>query len=134
MSVYNVLNTGIFSKLSGGTALISLLGGTAIYNEQAPDLQSAPFVVFSQVTGGPESIAPPDLRDQFFQVMAFASTPILAGSVDAACSTLLHRGSVTVSGYTCIYCVRDTEFTTIDTLPNGEKIYTAGADYRIRLV
>ena len=46
MSAYNALNTGIYSTLSGGTALTTALGGTAIYYQQAPDEAALPYVVW----------------------------------------------------------------------------------------
>ena len=134
MSIYNVINAGLYSKLQGGTALTSLLSGTtAIYYQEAPAGASLPYVVFDHQGGGPDNINPSDMRNQIVYVRGYASTPALAGSVDAHCSTLLHRGSVTVSGYTTFYCVRETDLSLVETTPAGERIYSAGALYRVRL-
>ena len=43
----NVINVAIQSALSGGTALITALGGTAIYHLEAPPLHPLPYVVYS---------------------------------------------------------------------------------------
>lgn len=133
MSVYNLLNDGIFDKLAAGTALTTLLGGTAIYLEMAPDEQAYPFVVFSHPASGPENINAASLRSQLVQVVGFGTTPMQAGSIDAAVSALLDRGTVAVTGYETIWCVRETDFTFMEILPNNERVYAAGAQYRIRL-
>lgn len=134
MSVYNVLNTSIYSKLTSGTALTNLLAGTtSIYYQQAPDEATLPFVVFSHQAGGPENTNPSDMRRQIVYVRAYASTPALAGSIDAQISTLLHRGALSITGYTAMSSWREEEFTLLENLPSGERIYTAGAFYRIQL-
>ena len=68
MSVLNVTNAGIYSKLSANSTLTTLLGGTAIYYQQAPDNQALPFVVYSLQAGGPDNINPSDLRNQVYFV------------------------------------------------------------------
>lgn len=133
MSTKNVVNAALFSKLSGGTALITLLGGTSIYSQQAPDGKAPPYVVFSQQAGGPMNINPSDLRGLLYFVRGFASTGMAAGSIDAACSTLLHKQALTVSGYTHVWTQREEEFETIEVTPSGDKIFMAGAFYRIEL-
>lgn len=134
MSVLNVTNAGIYSKLSANSTLITLLGGgTAIYYQQAPDNQALPFVVFSLQAGGPDNINPSDLRNQVYFVRGYAATPALAGSIDAQCSASLHGATVTVSGYTNFWTVRETEFAMPINEPNGTRSNMAGAYYRIRL-
>lgn len=133
MSVLNVTNAAIYSKLAANSTLTTLLGGTAIYDEHAPDNQALPFVVFSLQAGGPENINPSDLRNQLYFVRGYAATRDLAGSIDAQCSTSLHKATLTVSGYTNFWTVRETDFAMPIIEPNGKRIYMAGAYYRIRL-
>jgi hypothetical protein len=133
MSVHNALNTALFSKLAGGTALISALGGTAIYYAQAPDGAALPFLIFSNQAGGPTNDTPLDTRDQIVFVRAYAAAPLQAGSIDALASALLHRNSISVSGYTNYWTSRETELSTVENPPDGQRTYMAGALYRVRL-
>ncbi|TXH58140.1 MAG: DUF3168 domain-containing protein [Desulfurellales bacterium] len=133
MSVLNVTNAAIYSKLAANSTLTTLLNGTAIYYQQAPDNQALPFVVFSLQAGGPDNINPSDLRNQLYFVRGYAATPALAGSIDAQCSTSLHGATLTVSGYTNFWTVRENDFAMPINEPNGARSNMAGAYYRIRL-
>lgn len=133
MSVLNVTNAGIYSKLSANSTLTTLLGGTAIYDQHAPDNKALPYVVFSLQAGGPDNINPSDLRNQLYFVRCYTSTRDLAGSIDAQCSASLHKATITVAGYTNIWTARETEFAMPINEPNGQRTYMAGAYYRIRL-
>lgn len=131
--ILGTMGTAIFSKLSGGTALVAALGGTAIYVDQAPDDTSLPYVIFNLVAGGPDNITPRDMRSSLWDVKAFADTRGSANVLDGLCSSLLHGGSVTVSGYTTFWLVRESDYSLVENLPNGERIFMAGGDYRIRI-
>lgn len=131
--ILGAMGTAIYSKLSNGTALTTAMGGTAIYIDQAPDNASLPYVIFNLVAGGPDNITPRDMRSSLWDVKAFASTRGSANVLDGLCSSLLHGGSVTVSGYTTFWLVRESDFSLVENLPNGGKIYMAGGDYRIRI-
>lgn len=133
MSVFNALNAAIYSRLSGGTALINLLGGTAIYYDLAPEKASLPFVVFSHQGGGPENTNPSDMRSQLVFVRAYSRISTQAGSIDAACSTLLHGKALSVSGYTNYWTVRETDITLYESPPDGNHVYCCGALYRVNL-
>lgn len=135
MSVYNALSAGIYGKLTGGTALTSLLSGTgAVYNTYAPDTATLPYVVFSLQAGQPMNINPSDLREEVLWIRAYSQTSMgNAGSIDAAISNLMHRQTVTVSGYTNLFTWREQEIAMAETQPDGIVNYTAGAMYRIRL-
>jgi hypothetical protein len=135
MSVVNALNTAIYNKLNAGTALTSLLAGTtSIYYQQAPDGVAFDYVVFSHQAGGPTNDYAGDSRDQIVFVRGYSTTgPAAAGSIDAQISTLLHRGTVSVSGYVNFWTAREEEVQLIENAPNGEKVWMAGAVYRIRL-
>lgn len=135
MSVFNALNAGVFNKLAANSTLIALLGGTAIYYQQAPDGAAYPYVVFSHQAGGPDNINPSDLRSMLYYVRGFASNaPALAGSIDAQCHASLHGQALTVSGYTNFWTVRETDIAPPPEItPAGGRVYAAGGFYRIRL-
>ena len=69
MSFYNELNAAVYSQLSGGTALVSALGGTAIYHGVAPEGRALP------------GLRPGDLRDMEMTRRRFVR--VLAGSLSA---------------------------------------------------
>lgn len=131
----NQLSTTLYSTLTGGTALTALLSGTAaIYNTRAPDNATLPFVVFSYQAGAPLNINPSDLREELLYIRGYTLTSMgYAGSIDAAISNLIHKQSLSVSGYTNYFTVREQEFALADTQPDGVTVYTAGAYYRISL-
>ena len=54
-SPYNALNTALYTKLSGGTALTGALGGTCIYHGVAPEGAALPYVVWSYAAGGADN-------------------------------------------------------------------------------
>ena len=130
----NAINYGLNSALAGGTALISLLGGTAIYHGQAPESASLPYVVFSQQGGGPENTHADDARDLLYFVRGYATTGKAAGDIDDAISALLHRKSITVSGWRNFWLARETDYEFVETTATGGLIFTAGGIYRIRIV
>jgi len=134
MSVTNILNAAIYTKLTGGTALTALLSGTAsIYYLQAPDHGTLPYVVWSHMAGGPTNDYPHDSREAIVFVRGYATAPALAGTIDAQISTLLHRGALSVSGYTNWWMARETETALVENAPDGTKVWMAGAQYRVRI-
>jgi hypothetical protein len=133
MSVVNALNTAVYSVLSANATLTTLLGGTAIYYQQAPDNAALPYVVFSHQAGQPDNTHGHDMRNQLVFVRGYSGTVTQAGSIDLICGTTLHRRSLSVTGYTNFWTAREQEFSMIDNEPNGEKTYMAGAYYRVRL-
>ena len=135
MSTWNAISAGIYSTLKSGTALTSLLSGTAaIYNTLAPSTATEPYVVFSLQAGGPANMNPSDLRDALVYVRAYSSTSMAAaGSIDTQISNLLHGKTLTVSGYTNWWTAREEEFAIAEIRPDGTYGYMAGAFYRVRL-
>lgn len=133
MSVFNALNTAIYSTLSGGTALTNLLGGTAIYYQQAPDNRSAPYVIYNLQGGGYENIEPRDMWNGVYFVRGFSPNAATAGSIDAQAHALLHKKALSVAGWTNFWLVRESDMALVENMPNGSKLYMAGGMYRIRL-
>jgi hypothetical protein len=133
----NALNSALYSKLSGGTALTALVGtipnGTApaIFSLNAPKDQPLPYVVYSWQGGG---LTPDhDIVSGVEWVRAYGTSAAQAGSIYAQLDALLNGGSLSVSGYTNIGLRREDEIERVDELPNTEPVYTCGAIYRIIL-
>ena len=134
MSVNNLIGSALYSKLTAGTALTALLSGTsAVYRNLAPDHATLPYVVFSLSAGGPLNRTPSDSREQVYFVRAYASGANTAGRIDGEVSSLLHHGSISVSGYTNYLIDRETDFELVETPESGDKVYMAGAYYRISI-
>ena len=134
MSVQNELNAALYSTLTGGTALTSLLAGTtSVYFLQAPEDATLPYVVYSYQAGGAENVTPSDMRSQLVYTRGYASTPALAGSIDAQISSLLHRQTLSVSGWANFWTAREEDFILVENPPDKSPIYMSGASYRIRL-
>ena len=133
MSVYLQLWKGMYDQLNAATALTSLLAGTtSIYNMQAPDNASLPYVVFQNYGGGMDNQTPRDARTQPMLVKAYADTAYKAGQIDAQVHVAMMQG-LTVSGYTNFWVSRDQDIVLPEVTPSGETVYMAGAVYRVRL-
>lgn len=134
MSVLAAVKTGIYTALTSGTALTAQLSGTtAIYWEQAPDHESLPYVVYSQVAGGPLNITPSDIREAIYYIRGYAYSDDTAANIDNAISNILHGHTLSIAGYTNYRTQREEDITTLDIEPSGERVYSAGAYYRISL-
>jgi hypothetical protein len=135
MSTWNALSTALYSTLTGGTALTALLSGTAaVYNTQAPDGAATPYVVFSLQGGGPLNITPSDVREEVVFIRAYSKTSMAnASNIDAQINSLIHKQTLTVSGYTNYFTVREQDFAISEPQENGIKMYMAGANYRLSL-
>ncbi len=137
----NAINAALLSTLGGGTALISLLGGTAIFQHMAPqrapntnEPYPLPYVVFNKQGGGPENTHADDARDYVYFIRGYATTAKAAGDIDEAVSALLHRKSIAPSGYSNFWLARETDIDSVETTTAGVTVYSAGALYRIRIV
>lgn len=133
MSIQNALNTAMYSRLSGGTALITALGGTSIYWLQAPDGASLPYVVFSLQGGGDENITPRRMKNEVYFVRGYSAVSAQAGSIDALCDSLLHGKALSVSGWANFWLVRENDLANVENTEAGEQVYMSGGFYRIRL-
>lgn len=131
----NEVNKAIYSKLQAGTALTTLLAGTAsVYHLQSPDNTSMPYVVFSLQGGGDENVTPSRMKNYIYFVRGYSGVSAAsAGSIDTQIDALLHSGSISVTGWTNFWLNREADVENIDNLPNGEKAYMSGALYRVRL-
>lgn len=130
---FGAMGTALLSALSGGTALITELGGTAVYVDQAPNGAALPYVVFSHQGGGPQNITHSNLHDNVWFVRGYAGTRAQANRIDGLVEGLLHKKTLTVSGYTNFWTVRTESVALIENPPSGTKVYMAGGMYQIRL-
>lgn len=126
----NALNQAIYNKLSGGTALVSALGGTAIYHLQATDETAYPYIVYSHQGGGNVNLTPTYGVDQLEFIRVYHTNARAAGSIDELVRAQM-AGTLGITGYSFvgIFCEDDYEAVEIDAA--GVAVYTMGAIYRI---
>lgn len=129
--------TSLYSKLTGGTALTSLVGGTVtprIYNKVAPDNATMPYVVYSLQAGGQLNINPSEMTDHIIYVRAWGATDASARAVQNQVDALLNGGTLTLSNsYSNFWTMREDDIDRVEQQPNGELRYTYGGLYRIRI-
>ena len=130
----NALNTAIYTKLQG-TAITSLLSGTSsIYNIQAPENSTLPYIVWNIQGGGDENLDANRTKNLVLFIRAYsASSAATAGSIDAQIDTALHLVPLTVSGWDNIWIAREQDLETVQNEPSGQRIWMAGGLYRVRL-
>jgi len=130
-----LINKALYSRLSGGTALTTLLAGTAsIYHMQAPDDAALDYVVFSCMSGGPQNINPSRVEDVTYFIRGYSKIgPAAADAIDAQLDIALHGQPLTISGWTNFWLARISYLVNADVLPNTSKVWMSGGMYRIRL-
>lgn len=129
--VITALETGLYSKLTGQASLITALGGTLIYNKIAPQNPGSKYCIFQWQGGGDANESPTRMRDLLYTVRGIATTQVAANAIDAAIDTALHNQALTVSGWTNIWCARETDVNFIEQDAGGVNRYHAGGIYRI---
>lgn len=129
----NALEEALGSALAHGTALIGLLGGTAIYNSQAPRDAQRPYVVFSLASGIEENLTPRDSQRMVYLVKGVADSLYNAGQIADEINHLLHGATLTVGGATNFWTARETVVRYQEIDPAGHAIGHAGGEYVIRL-
>lgn len=132
-SPLGAMGSALYSHLAAGTALTTLLGGTAVWNTLAPpDNNSLPYVVFFYSGGGDDNDSPRRARSPIYTVKAVAATKLAAANLDAEIDALLHEQTITVTGYTNYWTARVTDIDYAE--ENGGVLYWhSGGQYRIRI-
>ena len=128
-----VFDIGPYNKLAGDSTLLALLsGGTPVFQMRAPPNTPRPYVEFFYAGGGEENINPSEITNFVYAVKGVSDTLLAAANIDERCKTLLHKQSITVTGYTNFALDRETEVRLAEDAPNGNPIFHYGAYYRIR--
>jgi hypothetical protein len=127
-------STALYTTLNGGTALATLLGGTArIYELQAPDGAKPPYVVFNHQGGGPDNITSASIESNLWLVKAYSSTSAkVASNIFAEVDTLLNRKNISIGSASTWWCAREINVKLLENLPNGQLTWMRGGIFRIR--
>ncbi len=131
-SPFNALGTAIQSRLTGGTALVSEIGGTAIYHGYAPEKAKLPFVVWSYAAGGAENMTPHASAAEVVYIRAYAETAKKAAAIDKEIA-LRMESTLTVTGWNNYWLAREDEYFLPETDEAGKRTWSCGANYRVRL-
>ena len=128
----NALNAAIYSKLSGGTALVSALGGTCIYHGVAPEGAALPYVVWSYAAGGHENMTPRESVNAVIYVRAYAASAKTAAILDGYVAELMET-KLSVTGWNNYWLAREESIVLPETDSAGKTTWSCGAYYRVRL-
>ena len=130
----NAINSGIYSTLTGGTALTALLAGTtSVYKDYAPGTAVYPYVCFSFMGGGEANETPNRAKNVIYFIRAYSKTSTAnAGNIDAQIDNLLHGKTLSISGRSNFWTAREAEFENTEYLSNGDPVFMSGAYYRIK--
>jgi hypothetical protein len=127
-----LFEAALTTKLEGGTALITALGGTSIWKGVAPKSQALPYLVFNHQAGGDRNLTPRRQRDPVYQIKAVAANDTDALAIMGEVDALLHEQTLTISGWASIQILRieDVKFVELDDA--GEFIYHEGGLFRFK--
>jgi hypothetical protein len=130
----NSINASLYTTLQSGTALTALLAGTnSIYKDIAPDNATYPYIVFNQQGGGEENLTPNRSVNLVYYIRGYTKVnTAAAGNIDAQIDNLLHGKTLSISGRSNYWTAREGEIENTEVLSNGERVYSAGALYRIK--
>jgi hypothetical protein len=132
--VLNLVSIALYSKFTGDTTLKGLVASnTSFYAIKAPKDAAYPFVVWSLLYGGPENITPSDLQDHLYFIRAYATSALVAGNIHAQIVSLLHKQTLSVTGFTNIWSALEEEYEGEEILLTGNTVYMRGGGYRFRL-
>lgn len=130
--MFNSLEDGLFDTLAAGTALISALGGTAIYDTQAPLGTPKPYLIYTYMGGGDTNFIPRAAIDVTYQVKAVSEDQDEANVIaDLARQRLQDADLTLASPWTAYRCQHTTGFKFLEN-KGRKQIYYAGGLYRIR--
>lgn len=127
------LETGLYNKLSGTSALTTELGGTLIYNKLAPQDVGAKYCVYQYQGGGDENDTPTRSRSVLYAVMGVAATQEAAAAIDGQIDTALRETTLTVSGWNNYQVIRESDINIMEPDTGGVPRYRVGGIYRIAI-
>lgn len=134
MSVFNALGSAVYSKLTGSTALTSLLAGTtSIYNVMPPYEAAYDYVVFNMQGAAEPNDTQHRVKDITLQVRAYSTALNRAGSIDYQADALLHNGLLSITGWTQIFLARSADIELVEYDESDRPIYTRGGLYDLKI-
>lgn len=133
MNFKSVMDAAVFSKLTGSSNLMTALGGTAVFKNQAPDNQSLPYVVWNWQSAIDENQTPSRMWNAILNIRCYAANASQAGSVDGIIDGLFTGTAFSVNGFTNFWTAREMEFDNTIIEPDKTRTEVVGGLYRIRI-
>lgn len=134
MSIQTILNTALYTRLTGTSLGTLTAGGTAapsVFFEQAPDNQALPYVVWSLPSEVESNDNPHRMKEVIVRAYGVASGPAQAGTLDSAIDALLHGSALTLgTPWSNLWLMRENGYQLETVDEKGARYYTSGADYR----
>jgi hypothetical protein len=131
----NETDAAIYSKLTGGSALMALLADAdpvSVYSWQAPNTAPYPFVVFNDQADTENNDTSHQLHNMIYQVRGFTKASMKAAkAIDYQIRLLLHFASLIVSNHSVLRCERIGAVRFVENQQSTDKVYSAGGLYRI---
>lgn len=133
MALYSDFNDGLFDHLAGYSALITALGGTAIYNKVIPLTASLPALVYSIASGGEDNDSPLEGVDVTYLVKAVSISSRAAETLADLVYARLHNATITLDAPWSNYHTELTQLVDYsEREKDGDVYYHTGGLYRIR--
>jgi len=131
----NAVKAALYDKLTGGTALMAKLAGTAsVYDGVVPRGAALDYVIFAPTGGGDENITKTRFKNLVWSVKGVSDDSAQkAGEIDAEIDALLHGGNISVTGWGVFWCMREADFEYVETTLEGRNVWHVGGTYRIRM-
>lgn len=129
----DAVGTALYGILAGNAALITELGGTAIYRDLAPRGRATPFVIISQLSALEENATPSRSERRVYLVKGVAATLAAAEEIAVDIDAALNEATITASGYAGYWCVRESFVSSIELDTTGETFGHAGGEYVVRV-
>jgi len=129
----NALKTGIYSELTGGSALMALATG-GVWDKVAPGTASFPYLIFELGTGNDSySLAGRTSMDYTLTLKAVdkSSSETVAGNIIDAVETLLNDATLTITGWGNIYLRREARVGSYAEIDGNDVYQHVPAVYRL---
>lgn len=125
--------SAIYAQLVSGTALLTALGGTRIYETLAPQGAACPHIVYFRAGGGDDNSAPRRTRSEQWVVKAVTRDAAEARRLDALIDERLHEADLTVTGWDCYQAARRTDVAYAEPAEGGVVYWHRGGTYRLNM-
>jgi hypothetical protein len=127
------LDFTLYSQLTTPATTLNGLVGARVFNSRAPQGTPLPYCIYQGAAGGLKDDTSVDFWEGLRVVKGLATSIGVANSIDEAAWALLHNAVLTVSGWTLVSCMRESDMPEYDEDVNGITLFHRGSFYRIRL-
>lgn len=126
------LDTALITQLTTPATALYALVAEKVYVVKAPDSAAFPFVLLNVQAGGDTNDTPVDFVELVYQVKGLATEKADSTSIEDAIRARLHKQAFSVSGWTLVSAMRESEIQYFE-LVNNVPCFHAGGLYRFRL-